>query len=56
MNTATDNALKMGVYAIYLRKSRADIEAEKLGGTGKLGYVKQREHGIRIVGKKNKIG
>ena len=31
MNTATDRALKMDVYAIYLRKSRADLEAEKLG-------------------------
>ena len=31
MNNATDVALKMDIYAIYLRKSRADIEAEKLG-------------------------
>lgn len=31
MNKATDRALKMDVYAIYLRKSRADVEAEKLG-------------------------
>ena len=31
MNNATDRALKMDVYAIYLRKSRADLEAEKLG-------------------------
>ena len=31
MNSVTDRALKMDVYAIYLRKSRADIEAEKLG-------------------------
>ena len=31
MNNATDHALKMDVYAIYLRKSRADLEAEKLG-------------------------
>ena len=31
MNTATDRALKMDVYAIYLRKSRVDLEAEKLG-------------------------
>lgn len=31
MNTATDRAFKMDVYAIYLRKSRADLEAEKLG-------------------------
>lgn len=31
MNSATDRALKMDVYAIYLRKSRADLEAEKLG-------------------------
>ena len=31
INNATDHALKMDVYAIYLRKSRADLEAEKLG-------------------------
>lgn len=31
MNNAADRALKMDVYAIYLRKSRADLEAEKLG-------------------------
>ena len=31
MNNATDRALKMDIYAIYLRESRADIEAEKLG-------------------------
>ena len=31
MNNATDRALKMDMYAIYLRKSRADLEAEKLG-------------------------
>lgn len=31
MNKATDRALKMDIYAIYLRKSRADLEAEKLG-------------------------
>ena len=31
MNNATDHALKMDVYAIYLHKSRADLEAEKLG-------------------------
>lgn len=31
MNNSVDNALKMDVYAIYLRKSRADVEAEKLG-------------------------
>lgn len=31
MNNTTDIALKMDVYAIYLRKSRADLEAEKLG-------------------------
>ena len=43
MNTATDNALKMDVYAM-------------LGGTGKLGYAKRRERRIRIAGKKNKIG
>ncbi len=31
MNNAVDTALKLDVYAIYLRKSRADLEAEKLG-------------------------
>ena len=31
MNNAADNAFKMDMYAIYLRKSRADLEAEKLG-------------------------
>lgn len=31
MNNAVDAAFKMDVYAIYLRKSRADMEAEKLG-------------------------
>lgn len=31
MNRAVDIALNMDVYAIYLRKSRADLEAEKLG-------------------------
>ena len=31
MNNATDHALKMDIYEIYLRKSRADLEAEKLG-------------------------
>lgn len=31
MNNAVDISLKMDVYAIYLRKSRADVEAEKLG-------------------------
>lgn len=30
-NNAVDAAFKMDVYAIYLRKSRADLEAEKLG-------------------------
>ena len=30
-NNAVENAFKMDVYAIYLRKSRADLEAEKLG-------------------------
>ena len=29
MNNATDRALKMDVYAIYLRKSRADLAARK---------------------------
>ena len=81
MNNATDHALKMDVYAIYLRKSRADLEAEKLGEGetlarhrkileelaarkgfhideilkyGNLRYVKRRERGITIVGKKKK--
>lgn len=31
MNNTVDNAFNMDVYAIYLRKSRADVEAEKLG-------------------------
>lgn len=31
MNKATYRALKMDIYAIYLRKSRADLEAEKFG-------------------------
>lgn len=31
MNNAIDSAFKMEQYAIYLRKSRADLEAEKLG-------------------------
>ena len=31
MNNATDVSLKMDGYAIYLRKSGADLEAEKLG-------------------------
>lgn len=31
MNHATERARKMDVYAIYLRKSKADLEAEKLG-------------------------
>ena len=31
MNRSIDNALNMKKYAIYLRKSRADMEAEKLG-------------------------
>ena len=30
-NNAVDQAFKMDVWAIYLRKSRADLEAEKLG-------------------------
>ena len=30
-NTAVENAFQMDVYALYLRKSRADMEAEKLG-------------------------
>ena len=30
-NNATDVSLKTDVYAIYLRKSRTDLEAEKLG-------------------------
>lgn len=35
-NNAIDNALKMDVYAIYLRKSRADRDAEKYGITDTL--------------------
>lgn len=31
MNNTVEEALQMDVYAIYLRKSRADMEAEKLG-------------------------
>ena len=31
MNNTVSEAFKMDVYAIYLRKSRADMEAEKLG-------------------------
>ena len=31
MNNTTDRAINMDMYAIYLRKSRADLEAEKLG-------------------------
>ena len=31
MNNTVEDALHMDVYAIYLRKSRADMEAEKLG-------------------------
>ena len=31
INSVIDEALKLDVYAIYLRKSRADLEAEKLG-------------------------
>lgn len=31
MNNATDLAFNLDVYAIYLRKSRADLEAEQLG-------------------------
>lgn len=30
-NNAVENAFSMDVYALYLRKSRADMEAEKLG-------------------------
>lgn len=29
---------------------------EYLGGTGKLGYAKRRERGIKIIGKRNRIG
>ncbi len=36
MNNATERALKMDVYAIYLRKSRADRDAEKYGITDTL--------------------
>ena len=46
MNNATDVALKMDVYAIYLCKSRADLEAEKLS--------KRLEYGYEIIGKKKK--
>ena len=31
MNNAVEDALNLDVYALYLRKSRADMEAEKLG-------------------------
>ena len=31
MNNTVEEALQMDVYALYLRKSRADMEAEKLG-------------------------
>ena len=31
MNNTVEDALNLDVYALYLRKSRADIEAEKLG-------------------------
>ena len=31
MNNVTDTAFNMDIYAIYLCKSRADLEAEKLG-------------------------
>ena len=31
MNNTTDVDLKIDVYTIYLCKSRADLEAEKLG-------------------------
>ena len=48
------------MYAIYLRKSRADLEARKGFYIGKilgyenLRYAKRRERGIIIVGKKKK--
>ena len=40
------------------KNTRSALNAidEYLGGTGKFGYAKRREHGIQIVGKKNKIG
>ena len=34
MNKATDRALKMDIYAIYLRKSRANLEATSVSGGG----------------------
>ena len=55
MNNATDIALKMDVYAIYLRKSRADLEAEKLGKGRKHHKLPKRlEYGYDIIGKKKK--
>ena len=41
MNNATDVSLKMDVYAIYLRKSRTDLEAEKLGEGGTISRHKK---------------
>ena len=46
MNNATDVSLKMDVYAIHLRKSRADLEAEKL--------PKRLEYSYEIIWKKKK--
>ena len=34
VNNDTDVSLKMDVYAIYLRKSKTDLEAEKLARAG----------------------
>lgn len=47
MNNATDVALKMDVYAIYLCKSRADLEAEKLGEGETLARHKKDTYRVR---------
>lgn len=52
--------MDMDMYAIYLRKSRADLEARKGFYINKilryrnLRYAKRRERGITIAGKKKK--
>ena len=52
--------MSMDMYAIYLRKSRADLAARKGFYINKilryenLRYAKRRERGITIVGKKKK--
>lgn len=52
--------MNMDTYAIYLRKSRADLAARKgfyinkILRYGNLRYAKRRERGIAIVGKKKK--